>query len=180
MSYSDDVRERREPVTPEHIPPRRAKPPPAVSAARGRTVDAGEVPFPIGKWKGTPLDDVPGDYLLWFDRQPFSDDYWVAKEYIAKNRDAILERIVLGFGKHRGTVITEVPASYLLWLADQPDASDRSPDICAYVAKHRDDLEDQKDDERDHPREVEVRHRATETVPTNVEWGRTPDDEIPY
>jgi len=46
-----------------------------------------ESPMPFGKYKGEPLEDVPGSYLLWLHSQGL--DEGPLKDYIEENMDAL-------------------------------------------------------------------------------------------
>jgi hypothetical protein len=49
-------------------------------------------PMPIGKFKGTPMQDVPARYLLWMADDMGRDvqgDRWRVRRYIDHNRDAL-------------------------------------------------------------------------------------------
>jgi hypothetical protein len=52
------------------------------------------------------------------------------------------DKSIMPFGKHAGKKLEQVPASYLLWF-DEQDWSHKYPKLEAYVAKHRELLEDQ-------------------------------------
>lgn len=45
--------------------------------------------FPFGKHKGTPIGEVPADYLDWLDGQDWIDKHPNIKAYIKRNRKVI-------------------------------------------------------------------------------------------
>ena len=45
-------------------------------------VPKGDEPFPMGKWKGVPYDEVPIGYFTWLKEQPWLGDWPQVKKYI--------------------------------------------------------------------------------------------------
>lgn len=45
--------------------------------------------FPFGKYKGTPMEKVPGTYLDWLMGQDWIDSWPVVIEYIERNQAVI-------------------------------------------------------------------------------------------
>lgn len=48
--------------------------------------------LPWGKFKGTRLEDVPGDYLYWLSEQKWIFDYPGLHAYLKKNANTIIEQ----------------------------------------------------------------------------------------
>lgn len=46
--------------------------------------------MPWGEHKGTPMGDVPHDYLLWLFKQPWIKDWTDVHDYLVKNQAALL------------------------------------------------------------------------------------------
>ena len=46
--------------------------------------------MPWGEHKGTPMEAVPPDYLLWLFKQPWIKDWPDIHDYLVANQDAIL------------------------------------------------------------------------------------------
>lgn len=50
-------------------------------------------PFPFGKHKGRPMEEVPASYLDWLRDQPWLGDWPAVKEYIERNARIIDEEL---------------------------------------------------------------------------------------
>ena len=50
-----------------------------------------ETPMPWGEHKGTPIGEVPGDYLLWLFRQKWIKDWPDVHAYLVENQAALLQ-----------------------------------------------------------------------------------------
>lgn len=50
-------------------------------------------PFPFGKYKGVPYEDVPASYLLWLGDQPWISDWLSVRLYIESNRKILEEEV---------------------------------------------------------------------------------------
>ena len=46
-------------------------------------------PFPFGQWKGTPMQDVPAEYLDWLSDQDWISKWPRVRAYIDHNRAVI-------------------------------------------------------------------------------------------
>jgi hypothetical protein len=58
-------------------------------------------PMTFGKHKGTPMGEVPGDYLQWLSGQPWITDWPAVNAYLRKNMDLITKEAeeILGGGE---------------------------------------------------------------------------------
>jgi len=48
-----------------------------------------ETPMPFGKHEGTPLKDVPADYLMWVADQNWLEEWPSLEEYLTDNEQSI-------------------------------------------------------------------------------------------
>lgn len=50
-----------------------------------------DMPMPFGKHRGTPLREVPADYLIWFAEQEWSNSWPEVEAYVNKHYEQLEE-----------------------------------------------------------------------------------------
>lgn len=50
-----------------------------------------KTPMPWGKFKGTPIEDVPAEYLLWLFKQEWIKEWPDVHDYLVENQHVLLQ-----------------------------------------------------------------------------------------